>query len=139
MALVENIQREDLTAVEEAKAYVQIMRQAGFTQEQVAERVGKSQSAVANKIRLLNLPEEIQNGVMEAFRASCQGIACSAGREADECISLYRRTWSQCQADRGLCGKGGRSFQNAQASEDQRIYEKYSDRGQLGEQVREHD
>lgn len=65
MALVENIQREDLTAVEEAKGYVQIMRQSGLTQEQVAERIGKSQSAVANKIRLLNLPEEIQQAVID--------------------------------------------------------------------------
>lgn len=65
MALVENIQREDLTAIEEAKSYVQIMRQAGLTQEQVAQKVGKSQSAVANKIRLLNLPDEIQAGVLE--------------------------------------------------------------------------
>lgn len=63
MALVENIQRDDLTAVEEAKAYVQIMRQSGLTQEQVALRVGKSQSAIANKIRLLNLPDEIQQAV----------------------------------------------------------------------------
>lgn len=65
MALVENIQREDLTAIEEAKSYIQIMRQAGLTQEQVAARVGKSQSAIANKIRLLNLPEEIQRGVLD--------------------------------------------------------------------------
>jgi len=65
MALVENIQREDLTAVEEAKGYVQIMRQAGLTQEQVAKRVGKSQSAIANKIRLLNLPQEVQDMVTE--------------------------------------------------------------------------
>lgn len=65
MALVENVQRLDLSAVEEAKGYVQIMRQAGLTQMQVAEKVGKSQSAVANKIRLLNLPQEVQQGVME--------------------------------------------------------------------------
>lgn len=65
MALVENVQREDLTAVEEAKAYVQIMRQAELTQEQVAAKIGKSQSTVANKIRLLNLPEEIQKGVTD--------------------------------------------------------------------------
>ena len=64
MALVENIQREDLSAIEEAKSYLQIMRQAHMTQEQVAQKVGKSQSAVANKIRLLNLPQEIQDGVM---------------------------------------------------------------------------
>ncbi len=65
LALIENIQREDLTAVEEAKSYVQIMRQSGLTQEQVAQKVGKSQSAIANKIRLLNLPNEIQNAVVD--------------------------------------------------------------------------
>lgn len=65
MALVENVQRENLSAIEEAKSYVQIMRQAGLTQEEVAQKIGKSQSAVANKIRLLNLPEEIQQGVIE--------------------------------------------------------------------------
>ena len=64
MALVENVQREDLSAIEEAKSYLQIMRQAGMTQEQVARKIGKSQSAVANKIRLLNLPQEIQDGVV---------------------------------------------------------------------------
>ncbi len=65
MALVENIQRRDLSAIEEAKSYVQIMRQANLTQEQMAQKVGKSQSAIANKIRLLNLPDEIQEGVLE--------------------------------------------------------------------------
>ncbi len=64
MALVENIQRRDLSAIEEAKSYVQIMRQANLTQEQMAKKVGKSQSAIANKIRLLNLPNEIQDGVI---------------------------------------------------------------------------
>ena len=65
LALVENIQREDLTAIEEAKSYVQIMRQSNLTQEQVAAKVGKSQSAVANKIRLLNLPDEVQRAVLD--------------------------------------------------------------------------
>ena len=65
MAMVENIQRENLTAVEEAKGYVQIMRQANLTQEELAKRVGKSQSAIANKIRLLNLPQEVQEAVAD--------------------------------------------------------------------------
>ncbi len=65
MALVENIQREDLTAIEEAKAYIQIMRQASITQEEMAKKIGKSQSTIANKIRLLSLPMPIQQGVME--------------------------------------------------------------------------
>ena len=65
MALVENIQRENLSAIEEAKSYVAIMRQSGLTQQKVAKKVGKSQSAVANKIRLLHLPDEIQEGVID--------------------------------------------------------------------------
>lgn len=65
MALVENVQRRDLSAIEEAKSYLQIMRQCGMTQEEVAKKIGKSQSSVANKIRLLNLPDEIQEGILE--------------------------------------------------------------------------
>lgn len=63
LALVENIQRENLTSIEEAKAYLQIMRSSGVTQEELASRMGKSQSTIANKIRLLNLPDEIQDGI----------------------------------------------------------------------------
>ena len=63
MALVENIQRENLSAIEEAKSYVEIMKYAGLNQSQLALRVGKSQSSIANKIRLLNLNEEVQNAV----------------------------------------------------------------------------
>lgn len=65
MALVENIQRQDLSAIEEAKSYTQIMKQAHLSQEQLASKVGKSQSAIANKIRLLNLPDDIQDGVVQ--------------------------------------------------------------------------
>ena len=63
LALVENIQRENLTSIEEAKAYIQIMRSAGMTQEELAAKMGKSQSTIANKVRLLNLPDEIQEGI----------------------------------------------------------------------------
>ena len=58
LALVENIQRENLTSIEEAKAYIQIMRSAGMTQEELAAKMGKSQSTIANKVRLLNLPDD---------------------------------------------------------------------------------
>ena len=64
MALVENIQREDLNAIEEAKAYIQMMRLSNLTQEELAKKVGKKQSTIANKIRLLNLTEEVQNEVV---------------------------------------------------------------------------
>ena len=59
LALIENIQREDLNPVEEAAAYVSLAKEYGLTQEEICERVGKSRSAVANSMRLLDLPEEI--------------------------------------------------------------------------------
>ena len=63
MALVENIQRENLSSIEEANAYVQIMKTTGISQSQLALKLGKSQSSIANKIRLLQLDEEVQQAV----------------------------------------------------------------------------
>ena len=63
MALVENIQRENLSAIEEANACVQIMKTTGISQSQLALKLGKSQSSIANKIRLLQLDEEVQQAV----------------------------------------------------------------------------
>ena len=60
MALVENIQREDLNAIEIALAYEQLMQKSGMTQERVAAKVGKSRAAVANYLRLLKLPAQVQ-------------------------------------------------------------------------------
>ena len=62
-ALIENLQREDLSPLEEAKGYQQLMDVQGMTQEQAAAAVGKSRPAVANALRLLNLPEDIQEMV----------------------------------------------------------------------------
>ena len=60
MALVENIQREDLNAIEIALAYEHLLETTGLTQEKVSERVGKSRAAVANYLRLLKLPAQVQ-------------------------------------------------------------------------------
>lgn len=59
IALIENIQREDLNSYEEAKAYSALINQFSLSQEDVARRLGKSRSAIANSLRLLDLPEEI--------------------------------------------------------------------------------
>lgn len=63
LALVENIQRDNLSAIEEAKAFLQIMKITGCTQSELAMKMGKSQSSVANKIRLLSLDANVQNAV----------------------------------------------------------------------------
>ena len=63
IALIENIQREDLNPIEEAIAYAKLIEQFNLTQEEVSARVSKSRSAIANTIRLLNLPKIIQEYV----------------------------------------------------------------------------
>jgi len=65
MAIIENIQRHDLDPVEEAKSYAKLVQEFGLKQEEVANKVGKSRSAVANKLRLLGLPVEIQRAIIE--------------------------------------------------------------------------
>ncbi len=65
LALIENIQRADLNALEEALAYQQLMDEFDMTQEMVAQRVGKGRSTVANLVRLLTLPPEVQQAVMD--------------------------------------------------------------------------
>ena len=65
IALIENLQREDLNPIEEAKAYKDLLEEFNLTQEEISQRVGKSRSAIANSLRLLNLPEEIQQMLIE--------------------------------------------------------------------------
>lgn len=65
IALIENLQREELTAIEEAKAYHQLLEMHSLTQEALAQRLGKNQSTIANKLRLLKLPEPVQDALMK--------------------------------------------------------------------------
>ncbi len=65
VALIENLQRENLNAVEEAAGIKELMEVYGLTQEDVARKLGKSRSAVANSVRLLNLPEKVKKAIKE--------------------------------------------------------------------------
>lgn len=65
LALVENIQRQDLNPLERARGYERLMKRFGMTQEQVAKKLAKSRTAVANSLRLLALPEPIQKAISE--------------------------------------------------------------------------
>ena len=66
IALLENLQRKDLTPIEEAKTYQTILKLDNITQDELAQNLGKSQSAVANKLRLLNLDEEVQTALLNS-------------------------------------------------------------------------
>src|SRR5207247_4171222 len=65
LALIENLQREDLNPMEEAQAYERLIADFGLTQEEVARRVGKNRATIANMLRLLRLPPEVQQWLRE--------------------------------------------------------------------------
>ncbi|CEI80303.1 nucleoid occlusion protein [Oceanobacillus oncorhynchi subsp. incaldanensis] len=65
VALIENLQREELTVIEEAIAYNKLLELHDLTQEALAQRLGKNQSTIANKLRLLKLPKEVQDALLE--------------------------------------------------------------------------
>ena len=65
VAIVENVQRKDLSAIEEAKSYKSLLDKGYLTQEELAKKMGLSQSAISNKLRLLSLSENVQNALME--------------------------------------------------------------------------
>ena len=66
LALIENLQREDLNFLEEAEGYCNLINDHGLTQQELAEKVGKNQSTIANKLRVLRLPEEIKKTLVES-------------------------------------------------------------------------
>ncbi|HEY5888330.1 MAG TPA: ParB/RepB/Spo0J family partition protein, partial [Acidimicrobiales bacterium] len=74
-ALIENLHRQDLNALEEAAAYQQLIDDFGFTQQQLAQRVGKSRPSVANTLRLLNLPPAIQGLLIDGRLAAAHARA----------------------------------------------------------------
>ncbi len=75
LALIENIQRQELNPVEEAKAYSKLIKTIGLTQEQVSERIGKERSVIATSLRLLRLPGEIQRAIEESVLTAGHGRA----------------------------------------------------------------
>ncbi|WP_296100060.1 ParB/RepB/Spo0J family partition protein [Dialister sp.] len=91
MALVENLQRKDLNPVEEGMAYRKLMDTYGLTQEEVSEKVGRSRPYIANMLRLLDLPEEVQDLLSsEKLTAGQARPLLGLGSDAEK-ISLARR------------------------------------------------
>jgi len=91
LALVENIQREELNPVEEAEAYQQLIGQFGLKQDEVATRVGKERATVANMLRLLKLPEPVKQRLRDGEISMGHGRALLAVPGEQEQIRLCRR------------------------------------------------
>ena len=97
MALVENLQREDLNPIEEAEGYQRLVAEFGYTQESLSQRVGKDRSTVANALRLLKLPPSVRTMVIEG-RLNMGHARALLGLESDPVIERLARQ----AASRGL-------------------------------------
>ena len=91
LALVENLQREDISPMDAAEAYRRLMQEFELTQEQVAERVGKSRSAVANSLRLLSLPEQIRESLRSGMIDEGHGKVLAGIPQEKLALRLWRR------------------------------------------------
>lgn len=90
MAIIENIQREDLNAIEIAISYQRLIDECDITQEKVGERIGKSRTSVTNYLRLLNLPSEIQAGIRDKKISMGHARALLSFESDEEKIKIYR-------------------------------------------------
>ena len=102
-ALIENIQRENLNAIEEAQGINVLMSECALTQEAVAERLGKSRSAVANLLRLLNLPRKIQAAVVDGSLSAGHARVLAGIADREQQANLFAKTlqfgWSVRQLE----------------------------------------
>ena len=91
LALVENLQRENLDPIEEAKGYAQLMDQFDLTQEEIATKVGKNRATVANTLRLIKLPAEVQAYVRDGLFSSGHAKAILGLKNAKDQIATAKR------------------------------------------------
>jgi len=90
LALIENLQRENLNPIEEANAYKRLATEFNLTQEELAGRMGKDRSVVANALRLLNLPKELQDSIASGFMSPGHGRIL-AGLDDEEKVTMLAR------------------------------------------------
>ncbi|MDI3281045.1 MAG: ParB/RepB/Spo0J family partition protein [Bacillota bacterium] len=95
IALVENLQREDLNPLEEAEAYQRLLQEFKMTQEEIAGAVGKSRSAIANALRLLNLPPEIQASLAEGKITAGHARALLSLGDEEAQLAAWRKVLEQ--------------------------------------------
>ena len=95
MALVENIQRENLDAIEVAISYKRLIEECNLTQDAMSQRVGKNRSTISNYLRLLNLPAEIQVGIIEKKLSMGHARALVSIKNVDDQLSIFHKILNQ--------------------------------------------
>lgn len=91
LALVENLQREDLNPIDEARAYQKLIGECGLTQKEVSQKVGKDRTSVANALRLLKLPDKVQSQVMQGTLSAGHARALLALDSSRAQVALAQR------------------------------------------------
>jgi ParB family chromosome partitioning protein len=102
IALIENVQRQDLTAIEEARAYRELMHRLGLNQDDLAKRLGRSRPAVANSLRLLRLPENVQELVVQGALSGGHARTLLGIQDADTLERTARLTLDRDLSVRAL-------------------------------------
>jgi ParB family chromosome partitioning protein len=109
LALVENLQREDLSPLEEAQGYVELRDKYGLSQESLADAVGKDRSTVANTMRILNLPEKVKTAIANRKLTAGHGRALLRVAESDKIEAIAKRAinegWSVRRVEQEVSGK----------------------------------
>jgi ParB family chromosome partitioning protein len=112
MSIIENIQREELNSIEEAKAYRRLGQEFGLSQDMIAQRVGKDKSSVSNLLRLLNLPEMIQDYLSRNFITFGHAKALLSLPDTKSqitfCERIVKKSLSVRQAEFLVTGRSGR-------------------------------
>jgi ParB family chromosome partitioning protein len=142
MALVENIQREDLNAIEVALSYQRLIDECNLTQEQMSQKIAKSRSSITNHLRLLKLPAEIQLGVRDNIISMGHARALVSAGEEDFQLALFNRIVEDNLSVRELetlIREGGKTPASVQTKEKPQIPELNSKqntfRSHLGDRV----
>lgn len=103
ISIIENVQREELNPVEEAKAYRRLAQEFGHSQDLIAEKVGKDKSSVSNLLRILNLPDEVQNFLSQNLITLGHAKALlsfpDAKTQIDYCRAIVQKGWSVRQIE----------------------------------------
>ncbi|MFD2923841.1 ParB/RepB/Spo0J family partition protein [Halobacillus naozhouensis] len=95
LALLENLQREDLTPIEEAHAYQNLIKELGVTQDSLSKRLGKSRSHIANLVRLLTLPQEVSERINDGSLSMGHGRALLGLKDKKKVIPVMKRIESE--------------------------------------------
>ncbi|MBO5095728.1 MAG: ParB/RepB/Spo0J family partition protein [Bacilli bacterium] len=121
VALIENIQRKNLTSIEEAKSYKNLLDRGYSTQEQLAEKLGVSQSTIANKLRLLNLADEVQDALLNEKISERHARALLALKDQEEQVKWLNKILDERLTVRQLDIELKKVLNNTEDEEDEAI------------------